>query len=745
MKKRFLCLLLAMLMLIMMPACRPTTTDPSDSSDTDTQEPVKLVTIAENKKVPYKIILASGINSDIADAATTLRNSFDTVVGAKPDRAYDIASEPSDSAKEILIGLTNRDESAKAMEKLGANEFIIERVGNKIVLLGANDYATIQAIHSLIALWTESEGKIEIPEELAIQKKVDAPQFNLLDGDEFAFKVIRASRLSGADSGLNDLVRDLEDLLGCNRITVSSDSAVADNRDQFEVLVGTTNREESTTAYKELTTLGYSISVVGNKIAIVGTSEDQITRGLSAFYVILKNIKNGTLVGDITISSDFNSTVSTMNNTWIASVPKLTNGILIAGYSGEGSSCILERSEGSVAAFNEYVKKLEAEGFAKGEDYTLGGNRYALRYGSKATVFASYSETKGTIRLYIEAKNSYKYPAKDQKGTVNTYEPKLWQLRVDNINSRANGGMSYVWLLSDGTFFVIDGGYNTGLEADNLVKFLSQKNPLGGKPVITGWYFSHTHSDHIGAIQAVAKNYASAIDVKAFYYHFENAIPSGFRNATAAWPNAVHYARLHTGMQVELPGVTMNVIYTLEDQYPSYPENGNDYSAVIRMDVKGQRVMFLGDIQKMASKRLLEFMGKDILKSDIVQFSHHGYEGGTLKLYTTIEAPTVLWPMNYVSTQASYGSIINVFKRWYTKSSGGEGDMANYYISHQAPYCKQIIVAGGSASQEITFPYTPKPYTNGQSGTNGRLPNLDSVYNEIYDDLIPDGYIFTKE
>ncbi len=744
MKKRFLCLLLAMLMLVMLPACQPTRNDPSDT-DSDTQEPVKLVTIGENKKTSYKIILASGISSDISDAATTLRNAFDTVVGAKPDRVYDVAEEAKASAKEILIGLTNRDESADAMEKLGANEFIIERTGNKIVLLGANDYATVQAIHSLIALWTESEGKIEIPEELAIQKKVDAPQFKLLNGDNFAFNVIRASSLSGNSSGLNTLVRDLEDLLDCNRITVSSDSAVADNRDQFELLVGTTNREESSQAYKELTTLGYGISVIGNKITIVGTSEDQIVRGLSAFYVLVKNIKNGTLVGDITISSDFNSTVSTMNNTWISSVPKLTSGVLIAGYSGDNNSCILERSEGSIAAFNEYVKKLEDEGFAKGEDYTLGGNRYALRYGSKATVYVSYSETKGTIRLYIESKNYYKYPAKDQKGTVNTYEPKMWQLRVDNINSRANGGMSYVWLLADGTFFVIDGGYNTSLEADNLAKFLTQNNPREGKPVVSAWYFSHTHGDHIGAIQAFSKSYASSIDVKAFYYHFENSIPSGFKNATAAWPNAVHYARLHSGMQVEFPGVTMNVIYTLEDQYPSYPTEGNDYSAVIRMDVKGQRVMFLGDIQKAASKRLLEFMGKDILKSDIVQFSHHGYEGGTLKLYTTIEAPTVLWPMNYVSTQASYGSICNVFKQWYSKSSGGEGDLANYYISHQAPFCKQIIVAGGSPSQLITFPYTPTPYTNGQSGTNGRLPNLDQVYNAIYDDLIPEGYIFTKE
>ena len=71
--------------------------------------------------------------------------------------------------------------------------------------------------------------------------------------------------------------------------------------------------------------------------------------------------------------------------------------------------------------------------------------------------------------------------------------------------------------------------------------------------------------------------------------------------------------------------------------------------------------------------------------------------------------------------------------------------MANYYISHQATYSKQIIVAGGSAYQLVTFPHTATPYANGQSGTNVRLPNVNDAYNAVYDDLIPDGYIFKRE
>ncbi len=759
MKKRILCFFLAMLMLILMPACQE---NPNPNDDTDdktnattggnegtTEAPAEPLYIGKNKKASYAIVLAQSLPSSASDLAATLRTEIQKVVGAKPDRNYDNTDINPEVDKEILIGLTNREESTEAKSKLGENEYIVEVNGDKIVVLGANDTALCAAINELMAIWTAADGALSVPSNLSLKKKLPDPMLKFLDGDKFAFKIIRASSASADVGGdASDFRDDLEALFGDDKINCTLDTTVAADSNTFEILVGLTNRPESTEAFKNLNALGYRIAVIGNKITVAASSDDQYSHALNALYIIIRNAKNNTLVGTPSLSATFESASysSVMGQSWFLTVPTLTDGNLIDGYAGDSASCILERENATLAGFNEYVAKLEAAGFTGGEDYELGGNRYALRYGEKATVYVSYSDENKSIRLYAEVAGTFKYPAKDQKGTVNTYEPKLWQLRVDNINSRANGGMSYVWLLADGTFFVIDGGYNTPLEAENLCKFLAEKNPRQGKPVVSAWYFSHTHGDHIGAIQAVAANYASAIDVKAFYYHFENSIPSGFRNATAAWSGAKHYARLHTGMQIELPGITVNVLYTLEDQYSDYPKEGNDYSAVIRVDVTAggttQRVMFLGDIQLKASNRMMKYIGDDILKSDIVQFSHHGYEGATRQVYNAIAAPTVLWPMNYVSTQESYGSVCNVFAKWYLKNSGGEGFMSNQYISTSASYCKQIIVAGGSASQEITFPYTPTPYANGQSGTNGRLPDLNAEYRRVYAELLPNGYDF---
>ena len=420
-------------------------------------------------------------------------------------------------------------------------------------------------------------------------------------------------------------------------------------------------------------------------------------------------------------------------------------------YTIDGNSEMKEYKNASKDTFSLYISKLKIAGYTVSQENMLGNNLYAFASNGVANVYVSYIDSKHVVRLYSEA--ALRANPIDTEDTAKaTYTPKMWQLRVDNITSRENGGMSYVWLLSDGTFFIIDGGYNTKTEADNLYNFLKSKNPLDGEPVISGWYFSHGHGDHIGAIQAFAPGYADRVEVKAFYYHFEVGYPTGFDSATAYWPDAVHYSRLHTGQTVNLPGIRFHVIYTLEDLYNTgfsfNSLNYNNHSAVIRVDVeaggKTNKVMYLGDIQLIASNCIMKnFSGNtDALKSNIVQFSHHGYAGGTIELYDAIHAPTVLWPINIVSTQANYGKICNVFS---SKSQGGGWNMAgqsytmsetnptggtetgafpNYYMCHQATYCIQILLAGDELeADEITFPYTARAYEDG-IGLYGRLPAI---------------------
>lgn len=422
---------------------------------------------------------------------------------------------------------------------------------------------------------------------------------------------------------------------------------------------------------------------------------------------------------------------------WFLSVPPMTGGAVTVEFKADDRSCVIEREGVAAKDFYAYVEALAAAGFVGGENYTMGENLYALRHGEVATVYVAYSAKAGTIRLYAEEKGHCNYPAKGTPDTHGEYEPTMWQLTVDNKGTKQNGGMSYVYLLADGTFMVIDGGYDTYVEAKNLYDFLKSHTPEGKKTVITAWYFSHLHGDHFGAMRAFAKHFAEEVEVKSFYYHF--ALPESIKERTDAWSDAVHYARLHSGMEFNLPGVNFRVLYTMEDLYPvTTPNNINESSTVIRATVAGQGVMFLGDIEKAASDCIMKYVPNDVLRTDIVQYAHHGYEGGSVELYDAIAAPTVLWPMSVDGYQENYYQIDpetghsrrdengeripnvpqNVFKIWHDrKTCGHEFQLSNYYICYEASYVKQIITQAYLV--EMHFPYTP---------TDERLPDLDAIF-----------------
>lgn len=419
------------------------------------------------------------------------------------------------------------------------------------------------------------------------------------------------------------------------------------------------------------------------------------------------------------------------NSEWFQSVPVWRAGKACMEFTADGKSCITEYEGCTAETYWNYLSECSRAGFAGGEDYTLGDNLYALRHGAGATVYVSYSAKSGTVRLYAEEKGLNRYPEKGDDGAGESFSPVLWQLPVDSKGSRQNGGMSYVMLTGNGTFVIIDGGYNTEAEADRLYSFLVEHKPEEAeKPVIVAWYFSHLHGDHFGAMYAFSKKYSHEIRVNRFYYHFDylgnaNTDKATFLQETGRnlWKDAIHYGRLHTGMQFCVGGISFRVLYTLEDLYPITAADGiefNNTSTVLLATVKGQRVMLLGDVMDLASNCMMKYLPTDIFKSDIVQFSHHGYEGGTKELYDAIAAPTVLWPLNVDGYQPTGYKTIpqNVFQSWHKKVKGLY-EMPNYYICYEAPYVKKVIPHAYTV--RLDFPYTPE---------GEKLPDAEAIFAE---------------
>ena len=420
-----------------------------------------------------------------------------------------------------------------------------------------------------------------------------------------------------------------------------------------------------------------------------------------------------------------------------AFVPEYTEGTLSSTYTLDGGKSGIKIYSGADdAAFEAYVEKLRDNGITDITEYTLENNRYALCKGAYNTVYVSYFATTNTMKVYSEVAGLNNYP---EISTAQNYEQgyaKFWQISVDCLGAKKNGGMSYLFQAVDGTFIVIDGGYNTEAEADRLYKLMKDNVPAGDTPVIAAWYISHLHDDHIGGLMAFSDKYADEIDVQGFYYHFD------YKGGAAAsksqmeeymrrglWDDAVHYGRLHTGMNFSIKGIKFEVFYTLEDLYPTTMVNYefNNSSTVVRATVGAaeRTIVFLGDIMKLASDCMLQNFTTASLQSDFVQFSHHGYEGATQAVYDAIKAPAVLWPMNVVGNQEKdYATVPHkVFAQWYLKQetlSSGEV-RCNGYITQEADYVKQIIVSGmGTALVDLSV--DPNTYTG------SKLPDFEAYY-----------------
>ena len=164
--KKIISLILALLMILpVLAACdkalpdeNADTTAPSDTTAEDTSIPEATeLLLASGGASDYVIVRPSDCQSFVVDAMQNFRKLVETKYGVnlKPndDWVKDLPKgETYDSpAPEILIGATNRRESAEVLATLPPGEYKICVVGNKLVIIGSTDFLTAKAVESFMS------------------------------------------------------------------------------------------------------------------------------------------------------------------------------------------------------------------------------------------------------------------------------------------------------------------------------------------------------------------------------------------------------------------------------------------------------------------------------------------------------------------------------------------------------------------------------------------------------------------
>ena len=383
----------------------------------------------------------------------------------------------------------------------------------------------------------------------------------------------------------------------------------------------------------------------------------------------------------------------------IGPVPPLDLGV-VAFDEAEGPACrTICLHKVRLSEFEEYVAAVLRLGYAIREEYTLGTSRFYAFEKEDTALFLNYYPEIGHMTLVGEKDSGY-YRLQDNPG-CDCVGSLLTHIDLEDY------GMSYMIRMSDGRFLILDGGWDLEPDADKLMKQLKKQSP-DSKPVIAAWIFTHPHIDHYRCFLVFYEKYREDVVIQSFLYNF----PEITEELVSAVPllleeeetealgkleqfvsgSGVPTVRPHTGQVYRFSNVRMEVLASPDDACYA-PCNVNSISLVLRMEIEGQRILFCGD-SELDMVYLAERYGT-YLKSDLLQVTHHGFNGGSIPVYRLVWPAVCLVP---VSEKLFFGTF------GYQRA---ENQALIYDLD-----VKEIIT-GATGDRVLELPYRPKP--NGQT------------------------------
>ena len=150
-------------------------------------------------------------------------------------------------------------------------------------------------------------------------------------------------------------------------------------------------------------------------------------------------------------------------------------------------------------------------------------------------------------------------------------------------------------------------------------------------------------------LQSVIVNSPSS---EKFYEETPSSAEHTTRWASVAYTRLEKYAPdakiiiAHAGQRFEYLGLTVDVLGTYENLYDKPMKSSNHSNTVYSFTMPTGRMIFTGDAQNDNCKILTAIYAEE-LQADVVQYSHHGYNGGDKGFYDMIYARYGIWTNNY--------------------------------------------------------------------------------------------------
>jgi len=289
-------------------------------------------------------------------------------------------------------------------------------------------------------------------------------------------------------------------------------------------------------------------------------------------------------------------------------------------------------------------KYYEEKGYKLYAHHQMADNKSATYIKGKAMAHLYWTACEQELNIVVSETNGEFLP-KDIKNIKGNKKITVTQLKSDMLN-----GMGYVITLADGSFVIIDGGWDS--VADELFDTLKKLNGGEKNIVIRAWLMTHSHNDHYSCFMSFADKYADKVKLECFMLSplsvllqegKDTYLNIEYKNDVAKFKGAKS-CYIYTGMFFEFGSVNAEILFAPDELYNSYvSDNYNDASIVSRFYTDKCKALFLADAGDIPAYMLIAYYG-DYLKSDICQVSHHGAEDCPLIIYRYIKAPHLFFP-----------------------------------------------------------------------------------------------------
>ena len=348
-------------------------------------------------------------------------------------------------------------------------------------------------------------------------------------------------------------------------------------------------------------------------------------------------------------------------NNLLLQIPRYTADLTQFNWSvedmGDGASLLAIKKVKSKDGYDQYLKDLAAAGFSLYAENTIEENHFGTFVKDSIYVTTMYTPGSGNVRILAEPSSVTALPGmeKDNVYTDKGIENVVAMVGVD-YDGETNNGMCFVYRLCDGSFIVVDGGFNQPSCAKAIYDTMVKLAPDPENITIAAWFISHAHGDHIGGYYAFASKYGSQVKLEKVIYNFPIAKVfevcdtslshlDKVKSCTAMFGGDKVVYNAHPGQVYYIRDAVIQMLYTW-DIY-RYNNTGinffNDSSLVFTLDLGGTRVMQFGDCGPQATAVLEEIYTAATLKSDFIQSAHHGYLGASVNLYNMVGGKVVMW------------------------------------------------------------------------------------------------------